>query len=107
MGLLHLHGYGLAAGPTQDDPEIRAAFERWLSHGERFDADAAGWQRDRYREAVTGILRDQGPQQARALADRLIARGRLAPADVASILLMGLTHRFRTLVEHDPDRLAE
>jgi hypothetical protein len=50
------------------------------------DADPDGWQRDRYTRALDAVLRDQGPQHARALADRLVARGWLSAEDVAQIL---------------------
>lgn len=80
MGLQQLHGFALTA------TESRTAFEQWLTHGTRFDADPAGWQRDRYRQAVQGILRDQGRQQAHTFARRLVATGRLSDSDVTRIL---------------------
>jgi len=90
MGLQHLHGFALStnerAGYLHSDQDIRAAFERWLAHGERFDADPDGWQRDRYTQALDAVLSEQGPQRARALANRLVARGWLSAEDVTQIL---------------------
>ena len=54
--------------------------------GERLDADPAGWQRDRFAQAVLTIRRDQGPERARALAIQLAARGSLTAEDVTWIL---------------------
>ena len=90
MGLQQLHGLGLTAegraGHLHEDQEIRAAFEQWLTHGTRFDADPAGWQRDRYRQALETVLRDQGRQHAQTLAKRLVAADWLSGEDVAQIL---------------------
>jgi hypothetical protein len=65
MGLQHLHGFGLTVEDGDEylhsELQIRTAFERWLTHGERFDADPAGWQGDRYLEALNAVLREQGP----------------------------------------------
>ncbi|MBL7255377.1 hypothetical protein [Paractinoplanes lichenicola] len=80
MGLQHLHGFGLT-----DGEQIQATFDQWIAHCERFDADPAGWQRDRYLEALKGVLREQGTQHAWSLADRLTARGWVTPDDVAQV----------------------
>jgi hypothetical protein len=90
MGLQHLHGFALTAegrgGYLHDDQHIRAAFEQWLTHATRFDADPVGWRRDRYSEVLHAILRDQGRQHAQALAKRLVAAGWLSAGDVTQIL---------------------
>lgn len=52
--------------------------------GERFDADPAGWERDRVVESVRAVRRDQGPERAWALALQLVARGSLSTEDVVS-----------------------
>ena len=83
MGLQLLHGFALR---TDDPVDHAAAFERWLTQGERFDADPDGWQRDRYIEALVAVRRDQGPQHARALAHRFLARGWLSTEDVTQVL---------------------
>jgi hypothetical protein len=90
MGLQQLHGLGLTAegraDHLHDHPEIRAAFEQWLAHGTRFDADPVGWQRDRYRQALKAVLRDQGQQHAQTLAKRMVAADWLSAEDAAQIL---------------------
>ena len=90
MGLQQLHGLGLTAerraGHLHEDREIRALFEQWLTHGTRFDADPAGWQRDRYRQALETVLRDQGQQHAQTLAKRMVAADWLPAEEVARIL---------------------
>lgn len=91
MGVQHLYGYGLS-GDDRDgvdrhrDPEARALFERWLAHGERFDADPDCWHRDRLTQAVHAIRREQGPDRAQALAIQLVAQGSLSLEDVTRIL---------------------
>jgi hypothetical protein len=81
MGVQHLYGFEGRPGP-----EAHALFERWLAHGERFDADPEGWQRERLTQSVLAIRRDQGLERARALALQLAARGSLSDADVSRIL---------------------
>jgi hypothetical protein len=96
MGLQHLHGFALTGADREhvhSDPEIRAAFERWLGHGHRFDADPDGWQRDRYRQAVEATLRNEGPDRARALANHLRKRGWLTTEDVTRLFSGGATFR--------------
>jgi len=61
-------------------------YERRFRETVRFDADPDGWQRDRYTQALDAVPRDQGPQRARALADRLVARGWLSSEDGTQIL---------------------
>lgn len=82
MGLQELYSLGLSGG----DPGTRAQFERWLAHGERFDADPDGWQRDRLAQSVVAVRREQGPDRARALALQLVAQGSLSTEDVTRIL---------------------
>lgn len=90
MGLQHLHNFALTSegrtGRLHDDQAMQATFEKWLIQGQRFDADPAAWQRDRYTQAVQATLREQGPQQAQALANRLVARGWLSAEDITQIL---------------------
>ena len=90
MGLQHLHGFALTvegrAGYLHDDQEIGAAFERWLTHGTRFDADPVSWKRDRYSQALQAVLREQGQQHGQAFAKRLVAAGWLSAGDVSQIL---------------------
>ncbi|AEV86539.1 hypothetical protein ACWT_5522 [Actinoplanes sp. SE50] len=90
MGLQQLHGFALTvdgrAGHLHDDQEVRAGFEQWLTHGTRFDADPAGWRRDRYRQALLAVLRDQGRQHARTLAKRMVAADWLSTEDAEQIL---------------------
>jgi hypothetical protein len=85
MGVQQLYGFALS-DPRHGDQECRALFERWLAHGERFDADPEGWERDRVIAAVQAIRRDQGPERAQALALQLAARGSLSAEDVIRIL---------------------
>jgi hypothetical protein len=80
MGVQQLYAFD-----GRSDPGARALFERWLAHGERFDADPDGWQRDRLIQSVLAIRRDQGPERAQALALQLAATGSLSDADVARL----------------------
>ena len=84
MGLQQL--YGLTDGLSQKDPEAGAVFEKWLAHGERFDADPEGWQHDRLLQSVQAIRREQGPERARALAIQLMNQGQFSRDDVTHIL---------------------
>ncbi|MBB2949093.1 hypothetical protein FB565_008898 [Actinoplanes lutulentus] len=90
MGLQQLHGFALTAEPgagrLHHDQEVRAAFEQWLTHGTRFDADPGGWQRERYRQSLQAVLRDHGRQHAQAIAKGLLAEGWLSAADVRQIV---------------------
>lgn len=90
MGLQQLHGFALTAegraGRLHDNQGIRTAFEQWLIHGTRFDADPAAWQRDRYRQALETVLRNQGQQHAQTLAMRMVGAEWLCAEDVAQIL---------------------
>ncbi|GID92968.1 hypothetical protein ACFQFC_06130 [Amorphoplanes digitatis] len=81
MGVQQLYSLTMSDGTGAGE-----LFERWLEHGERFDADPEGWERDRTIQAVLAIRRDQGPDRARALAIQLAARGSLTDEDVAGII---------------------
>jgi hypothetical protein len=84
MGTQELYGLSLRADPS--DQQAHARFQRWLAHGERFDADPDGWQRDRLVDSVHAIRRSQGRERAQALALQLVARGSLSAADVGDFL---------------------
>ena len=84
MGIQQLYGLSLRA--DLGEQEIRAQFQRWQTHGERFDADPDGWQRDRLLESVHAIRRTQGPERAQALALQLVARGSLSTEEVSEHL---------------------
>jgi hypothetical protein len=84
MGLQQL--YGLTDDRSQNDTDAGALFEKWLAHGERFDADPDRWQHDRLVQSVQAIRREQGPERARALAMQLMGQGQFSPEDVIHIL---------------------
>jgi hypothetical protein len=63
-----------------------ARYEQWLADGERYDADPEEWERDRYRQSLVAVRRDQGLTRARAFALQLVARDQLSDADVEVIL---------------------
>jgi hypothetical protein len=91
-----LHGYQAlrsndgSPGYLRSDEDVAQGLAKWRADCSAFDADPAGWRRERFKATLRGLKNDE-PDKAPQYGARFVRKGLITEADANEILDAPLT----------------